>query len=242
MKNLLLIIIAIVLFAQNTATAEWRYWDGYRYQYWYGKQTREEKQAYKEYLKRQIYSDRKARLQDQWETQDAAKSRRPTYLEQKAHQLDVAEQASALKQREADLIAKGVIKQPSGPGGFYHEGKFFTSMSEFRKSPEFTAMLEKQVAEEVAETRKAIDKEQRIQKGYAAEWNRRYEHETIHHGKIVQNKREIDLGPPDVYEQIRRNQQLMNDSSAWRKKYGGSWLDWYNTRFNKKLTPKDLLK
>lgn len=77
-----------------------------------------------------------------WEIKDEYKQRsiKPTYLERLERSYDIAEKIYALKQREEDLIKRGILK-PKPESCFYYKYKKFSSFEEFKNSLTYQEFL-----------------------------------------------------------------------------------------------------
>jgi hypothetical protein len=100
----------------------------------------------------------KNRITTRWEIKDEWKDRNKTenFIQKKNRNLDNAVKRHALKQREKDLIEKGILP-PKPKSGFWHKGAFFTSVEEWKLSPEYAQMIE-----ERQENQKLLDLEREM--------------------------------------------------------------------------------
>jgi hypothetical protein len=93
--------------------------------------------AYSDYLDN---TDKRIRLR--WAIKDDYKARnvRPSYLDRMEARLDMAERRAALKQREQDLIDKGILPAKPKPG-FTRNGIRYDSYADFKLSPGYDEMI-----------------------------------------------------------------------------------------------------
>jgi|TARA_Y100000034_G_scaffold42710_2_gene52282 hypothetical protein len=119
-----------------------------------------QQQAYSRYLE-----NNNARIRLRWAIKDDYKARnaRPSYLDRMEARMDVAERRFALKQRENDLIEKGILPPKPKPG-FTRNGIRYESYAEYKLSPAFAEMiaerdirLAKEAAEEAAKEARRRD-------------------------------------------------------------------------------------
>ena len=202
---------------------------------------RQRERAIDEEIKRNIAENKKARLKAEWGIRDEAEARREenSALNQKEKRLDNLERAHALKLREEDLIARGIIKKPESTGkkGLVYAGVHFNNLAEFQQSPQFEQMKIEQIGQEARRLAEKEASEQRIKEGYVAEYRR---------GKFpfarafdrFEYGLPINEGEPDVYETMRRDRNLVNSPDEFMKKFGTSFSEWL--KFRSKLRDDDL--
>lgn len=157
------------------------------------------------------------RIRTRWEIQDEWKERNKTenFIQRKNRALDLAEQRHALKQREQDLIDRGILP-PKKESGFYHKGKFFTSIEEWKESPEYAQMLKERKQRERKLALEKELKEQQLAKDM--EELRKYQQDPDYfQKKRIRERVEKSLGE-------MRNRNLMDEAYqsevAWLRKQG----------------------
>lgn len=158
------------------------------------------------------------KVRTRWEIQDEYRERNktPNYIERRHKALDLAEQRHALKQREQELIDKGILP-PKKPGYFVHKGKKFYSIEEWKKSPEYWEMKKEQ-----AEKARKLEEEKRlkeIQRQKDLEDLRRYRQDPLYF-----EKRRIDEKLKKMEEQMpsakERMDNIYREQVEWLKKHG----------------------
>ncbi len=170
-----------------------------------------------------------SRVRTRWEIQDEYRKRTKTenYIEKRHRSLDLAEQRHALKQREQDLIDKGILP-PKKPGYFIHKGKKFHSIEEWKKSPEYWEMKKEQAEKEIK-----LEEEKRlkeIQRQKDLEDLRRYRQDPYYFEKNRREERVREIMgeeywrkfhemTPEEYERDRMDYVYKNQIE-WLKKQG----------------------
>lgn len=104
------------------------------------------------------------RIYTRWTIQDAWKERNrmENALDRKERLLDQSERMHALKLREQDLREKGILP-PLKSGGFIHNGKQFSSLAEWKESPEYAQRMEEIRMENLRQHMEERAKTQRLQ-------------------------------------------------------------------------------
>lgn len=96
-------------------------------------------QAYNQYL-----DNTNKKIRYRWALKDDAKARRnaqPNVLDRMESRMNMAERRYALKQREDDLIKRGILPPRKVSNGFYYKGERYNSYAQFKLSPAHDQMI-----------------------------------------------------------------------------------------------------
>lgn len=127
---------------------------------------------------RRLYIDNRSHyIRERWRIKDEYKERfrrdHPTYAERLENRMDMAEKMHALRQREKELIEKGILPEPGKPA-FIYKGESYPSYEAFKQTAAYQDMMAEVAAKRKERELEKIRQEERRQQAVEFERRRRY--------------------------------------------------------------------